>query len=104
MELKYKILIKYTSTFKKVFYEFYKVTDDSSQEVEFSTTDVEELNKVMEELDKKVGHENLRVVVDITYDVTVKVDKDSQYQITTSEDIINIYEKAYNDVFGKDGG
>lgn len=102
--MKYKILIKYTSTFKKVFYEFYKVTDDSSQEVEFSTTDVEELNKVMEELDKKVGHENLRVVVDITYDVTVKVDKDSQYQITTSEDIINIYEKAYNDVFGKDGG
>jgi len=104
VELKYKILIKYTSTFKKVFYEFYKVTDDPSQEVEFSTTDVEELNKVMEELDKKVGHENLRVVVDITYDVTVKVDKDSQYQITTSEDIINIYEKAYNDVFGKDGG
>ena len=102
--MKYKILIKYTSTFKKVFYEFYKVTDDSSQEVEFSTTDVEELNKVMEELDKKVGHENLRVVVDITYDVTFKVDKDSQYQITTSEDIINIYEKAYNDVFGKDGG
>ena len=103
-ELKYKILIKYTSTFKKDFYEFYKVTDDSSKEVEFSTTDVEELNKVMKELDKKVGHENLRVVVDLTYDVAIQVDKDSQYQTTTSEDITDIYTNAYSEVFGEDGG
>lgn len=102
--MKYKILIKYTSTFKKDFYEFYKVTDDSSQEVEFSTTDVEELNKVMKKLDKKVGHENLRVVVDLTYDVTIQVDKDSQYQTTTSEDITDIYTNAYSEVFGEDGG
>ena len=103
-ELKYKILIKYTSTFKKDFYEFYKVTDDSCREMECSTTDVEELKKGMNEVDKKDGHENFRVVVDLTYDVAIQVDKDSQYQTTTSEDITDIYTNAYSEVFGEDGG
>lgn len=102
--MKYKILIKYTSTsFKKDFYEFYKVTDDSSQEVEFSTTDIDELNKTIEILDKQVGHDSIRVVADLTYEVKVIVDKDSMYQPTTSEEMINVYSNAYEQVFGNGG-
>lgn len=102
--MKYKILIKYTSTFKKDFYEFYKVaSEDSNQEVEFETTDIDELNKVIETLDKQVGHDSIRVVADLTYEVNVIVDKDSMYQPTTSEEMINIYSSAYQQVFGNGG-
>lgn len=102
--MKYKILIKYTSTFKKDFYEFYKVaSEDSNQEVEFETTDINELNKVIETLDKQVGHDSIRVVADLTYEVSVMVDKDSMYQSTTSEEMANIYLNAYKHVFGNGG-
>lgn len=102
--MKYKILIKYTSTFKKDFYEFYKVaSEDSDQEVEFETTDIDELNKTIEILDKQVGHESIRVVADLTYEVKVIVDKDSMYQPTTSEEMINVYSNAYEQVFGNGG-
>ena len=100
----YKILIKYTSTFKKDFYEFYKVaSEDSDQEVEFETTDIDELNKTIETLDKQVGHDSIRVVADLTYEVNVIIDKDSMYQPTTSEEMINVYSNAYEQVFGNGG-
>lgn len=102
--MKYKILIKYTSTFKKDFYEFYKVASgDSNQEVEFETTDIDELNKVIETLDKQVGHDSIRVVADLTYEVSIMVDKDSMYQSTTSEEMANIYLNAHKQVFGNGG-
>lgn len=102
--MKYKILIKYTSTFKKDFYVFYKVaSEDSDQEVEFETTDVDELNKVIETLDKQIGYDSIRVVADLTYEVNVVVQKDSMYQPTTSEEMLDIYSNAYSEVFGEDG-
>lgn len=102
--MKYKILIKYTSTLKKDFYEFYKVASkDSNQEVEFETTDIDELNKTIETLDRQVGHDSIRVVADLTYEVKVIVDKDSMYQPTTSEEMIDVYSNAYQQVFGNGG-
>lgn len=102
--MKYKILVKYTSVLNKDFYEFYKITsEDSEEEVEFETLDVNELNKTVESLDKKVGHENIRVVADMTYSVNIVVDKDSLYQPVTSEDVTDMYSDAYAQVFGNGG-
>lgn len=101
--MKYKIFIKYTSTFKKDFYEVYKVKSEDGQEVEFETTDIEELNKAIEVLDEQIGHDSIRVVADLTYEVKVIVDKDSMYQPTTSEEMIDVYSNAYQQVFGNGG-
>lgn len=102
--MKYKILVRYTSVLNKDFYEFYKITSENSEEeVEFETLDVNELNKVIELLDKKVGHENIRVVADMTYSINIVVDKDSLYQPVTSEDVADIYSTAYQQVFGNGG-
>lgn len=98
--MKYKILIKYTSTFKKVFYYFY--TDEETGE-EYSTMYVEELNTKVKELDRIYGHENIRTVVDIDYNVNVFVNQDSVFQVVTNEEITDIYNSAYNKVFGEDG-
>ena len=98
--MKYKILIKYTSTFKKVFYYFY--TDEETGE-EYSTIDVEELNTKVKELDRIYGHENICTVVDIDYNVNVFVNQDSVFQVVTNEEITDIYNSAYKKVFGEDG-
>lgn len=97
--MRYKILIKYTSTFKKDFYFFY--TDESGEEQSF--IDIEELNLKIKELDRIYGHENIRVVLDLDYNVSVSVDNNSMYNLATDEDITNIYNNAFNEVFGKDG-
>lgn len=98
--MKYKILIKYTSALKKDFYYFY--TDEETGE-EFVTTDVNELNTKIKELDRIYGHENIRSVVDIEYDVSITANQDSIFQETSSKDIADIYTNAYLKVFGEDG-
>ena len=98
--MKYKILIKYTSTFQKVFYYFY--TDKETGE-EYSTMDVEELNTKVKELDRIYGHENIKTVVDVDYSVNVLVNQDSIFQIVTDEEVTDIYNSAYKKVFGEDG-
>ena len=98
--MKYKILIKYTSTLNKEFYYFYK--DEETGE-EFVTTEVDKLNAKIKELDRIYGNENIRSVVDITYDVNVITNQDSIFQETTSEDVVDIYKNAYSKVFKEDG-
>lgn len=98
--MKYKILIKYTSALKKDYYYFY--TDEETDE-EFVTTDVNELNTKIKELDRIYGHENIRSVVDIEYDVNITANQDSIFQETSSKDITDIYTSAYSKVFGEDG-
>ena len=98
--MKYKILIKYTSVLQKVFYYFY--VDEESGE-EYYTTDTNELNETVKALDKIYGHENIRTIVDIDYNVSVFVNQDSIFQIATNEEVTDIYNSAYNEVFGKDG-
>lgn len=97
----YKILIKYTSTFKRDFYYFY-IDEDTGEE--FVTDDVDILNNTVKKLDKQYGHENIRTIVDISYDVTVSVDPDSRYEFVTDEEMNNLYQSAFQEVFGKDGG
>lgn len=95
--IKYKILIKYTSKLKKDFYYFYI---DEETEKEFVTTDANLLNETVKKLDKIYGHENIRTIADISYNVNVEVFKDSMYEFITEEDVEDIYSKAFNTVFG----
>lgn len=105
MKTKYKILIKYISTFKKDFYEFYQVqTEDSDELIDFETDDVEVLKTTLNILDKKYGYENLRIIVDVTYTISVGVDeiKQNDIEIVDDVDLQNIYATAYKNVFGED--
>lgn len=97
MQLKYKILIKYTSVLDKTYYSFY-MTEDGE---EYSTVNLNELYEVIQALDLKYGHENIRVVTDVKYDVNVYIGEDYVYDTTTSEDIDNIYNSAFEEIFGK---
>lgn len=98
-ELKYKILIKYTSVLQKVYYYFY-VDQDTGEE--FATTDLDQLNATVKALDKIHGHENIRTVVDIAYNVNVLVNQDSIFETVTDEEMTNIYDSAFEKVFGGD--
>lgn len=98
--MKYKILIKYTSALKKDYYYFY-IDQDTGEE--FSTTDVDQLNAVVKMLDKQVGHENIRTIVDVDYNVSILVNQDSMFQVVTDDEITDIYNAAYSHVFGEDG-
>lgn len=93
----YKILIKYTSTFKKTFWYSYEVEDG----VEFVTDDIDVLKKEIDKIDKQIGYENIRIVRDITYDVMVDVTDVGSANISylTTDDINNIYNTAFAKVF-----
>lgn len=98
--MKYKILIKYTSVLQKVYYYFY-VDQDTGEE--FATTDLDQLNATVKALDKIYGHENIRTVVDIAYNVNIAVNQDSVFEVVTSEEVTDIYNSAFDKVFGKAG-
>ena len=75
--MKYKILIKYTDAKLKNLWEVYGSTTVAGSTVtftEFETEDVNELQNTIAELDKQIGHENIRVISDVTYSVGVTVD------------------------------
>ena len=75
--MKYKILIKYTDAKLKNLWEVYGSTTVAGSTVtftEFETDDVNELQNTITELDKQIGHENIRVISDVTYNVGVTVD------------------------------
>lgn len=94
--MEYKILIKYTSTLKKTFYYFYTNEDGK----EYKTDDVEELKEIIKELNEKYGYENIKPVIDIHFDVNVNVTNSNGYDIVTEEETMNIYNTAYNEIFG----
>ena len=74
----YKILIKNTQTKLKNLWEVYGTTSTTGSTVtftEYSTEDVNELQNTIEELDKTIGFENIRVIADVTYNVGVTVDE-----------------------------
>ena len=75
--MKYKILIKYADAKLKNLWEVYGSTTVAGSTVtftEFETDDVNELQNTITELDKQIGHENIRVISDVTYNVGVTVD------------------------------
>lgn len=96
---KYKILIKYKSTSNKVFYYFYK-QDDSSED--YFTSDTTELKTVIRELDSKIGYENIRIIVDISYDINTSVDEmGNNIEFLDEVETKNLYDTAFEKVFGK---
>lgn len=69
---------------------------------EFETDDLSVLKEKIKELDKEYGHNDIRVINDVTYEVMVEIEEtidDGDLQITTSADIKKIYDTAYANVF-----
>lgn len=100
----YKILIKYTSTSNKIFWQSYEITDENGNTVEFVTDNFAVLKEEMNMLISKYGFENIRIINDVTYSITVNVVDDIEnVQISTSEDVTNIYNTAFANVFGNTG-
>lgn len=98
--MKYRILIKYTSVLDKDFYEIYKTTDDDGQSIIFETSDVTILKSKIKELDKEIGFRNIMVVTDVTYDIWVSLNEEIDESELTDEDIDNIYNESYKNIFG----
>ena len=98
----YKILIKYTSTFKTIFWQSYMVKNENGEMVEFATDDYKvTLKKEIEKLSGEIGLDNIRLINDITYDVVVQVFDDIEnVETVSSEDVGDIYSTAFNKVFG----
>lgn len=71
----YRILLRTDSKLKNM-YEVYGTTTTAGSSVtftEFSTEDTDELKAKIEELAADIGYENIRVVADVTYSVSVKL-------------------------------
>lgn len=98
--MKYRILIRYTSVLNKDFYEIYKTTDDNGQPIIFETSDVTILKSKIKELDKEIGFRNIMVVTDVTYDIWVSLNEEIDESELTDEDIDNIYNESYKNIFG----
>lgn len=99
----YKILIKYTSTSKKTFWQNYEVSKEDGTSVEFSTDDLEVLKNEIKKIDYKYGYENIRIIKDVTYSVLVDISESvdlENAEIATSDDVVDVYNTAYNKVFG----
>ena len=95
----YKILIKYSSKLNKIYWRSH-LTDDES--IEFETDDLEVLKEEIKKLDKIYGYENIRIVNDLTYDVLINLNAINleDAEIVTSEDVTNVFDTAYDKVFG----
>ena len=98
--VQYKILTKYTSVLNKDFYQFYRPDDTTTED--FITEDLEELKSVVKQLDAEIGYENIKVVIDITYDVNPSIEKLPQnVDFVEDDQLSDIYDIAYKKVFGE---
>ena len=75
--MKYKILLRYDSKLKNLqeCYGTTSITGSTTTFTEFETDDVDVLKKEIKKLDKQIGHENIRVITDVTYNVGITVDE-----------------------------
>lgn len=94
----YKILIKHNSNLNKIYWRSH-VNDDS---IEFETDDLETLKEEVKKLDRIYGFDNIRIVNDLTYDVLINLNAIDlgDAEIATSEDVSNVFDTAYDKVFG----
>lgn len=75
-EKMFKILVKYSSSFGRDFYHLHTVrAEESNEEIEFSTDDVEELKKMVAELDKIYGSDSIRIIKDISYTIDIGIEE-----------------------------
>ena len=99
----YRIMTKYKSVLNKTFWQDYTVTLEDGATVEFETDNLKELEAEIKKLDKTIGSENIRVISDITFEVIADVADSVDMEnvtITTSEDVENVFNTAFNKVFG----
>lgn len=97
----YKILIKYISKMNGIYWKSHMVTNEKGETVEFSTDDFEVLREEIRKLDGEIGHQNLRVINDVTYAIRVELFDDIENVSTvSSEDVEALYSTAFDKVFG----
>lgn len=99
----YKILIKYTSSSQKVFWQSYMTKNEEGEIVEFSTDDIDILKEEVKQIDGECGHDNVRIIKDVTYSVRIDIAESvdlENAEIATSEDVENVFNTAFNKVFG----
>lgn len=98
----YKILIKYISKSSKTFWYNHEVINENGESIEFETDNFEILKEEVNKLDKQIGYENLRIINDVTYSITVNIVDDLEnVTVTTSEDIEDMYTTAFANIFGE---
>ena len=98
-EKMYKILIKYTSTASKTFWQSHEVINEDGESVEFNTDNVDVLKEELDKLAKLYGYEGLRVVTDIAYTVTIGMPNDL-IDVISVEEVNELYNTAFANVFG----
>ena len=99
----YKILIKHKSIKNKEYWENHMVSDETGEPLEFGTDSLTELEAEIKKLDKTIGSENIRVISDISFEVITDVADSVDMEnvtITTSEDVEDVFNTAFNKVFG----
>lgn len=97
--MEYKILIKYTSTLSTIYYRFYTV-EDNGNKVEYATSDIEDLKKIIFKLVKEFGADNIKIVTDVTYSITIGINSDSEVTPNPESVVQDIYNNIYNETFG----
>lgn len=99
----YRIMTKYKSISNKTFWQDYKITTEEGELIEFGTDSLTELEAEIKKLDKTIGSENIRVISDISFEVITDVADSVDMEnvtITTSEDVEDVFNTAFNKVFG----
>lgn len=97
--MEYKILIKYTSTLSAIYYRFYTV-EDNGNKVEYVTSNIEDLKKIVFKLVKEFGADNIKIVTDVTYSITIGINSDSEVTPNPESVVQDIYNNIYNETFG----
>ena len=99
----YRIMTKYKSVSNKTFWQDYTITLEDGTIVEFGTDNLKELETEIKKLDKTIGSENIRVISGISFEVITDVADSVDMEnvtITTSEDVEDVFNTAFNKVFG----
>lgn len=99
----YRIMTKYKSVSNKTFWQDYTIILEDGTIVKFETDNLKELEAEIKKLDKTIGSENIRVISDISFEVITDVADSVDMEnvtITTSEDVEDVFNTAFNKVFG----
>lgn len=101
----YGILIKYKSTSNKTFWYDYEVEKEDGTTAPFLTSDKALLEAEIAKLDKEIGFSNIKIIDDITYSVGVEITEIdiNNIEIATLQDVENVYNTAFSEVFGEGG-
>lgn len=95
----YKILIKYMSKVGVMYWKSHTMVDENGDMIEFNTNSVDILKEELKKLDETYGYDNLRVVIDVPYTVSMAMPNEL-INVATSEEVTDLYNMAFANVFG----